>query len=104
MAIGAFDAVQFDEIDFVVRKLIALVDLMTRLSADLTFLAVLRWNLGLLDNIAGGRLRRVALVLLGGGEFSLQLRNLALELFKVLLQIGASCARLRRCNGHNAIG
>src|ERR1019366_9973405 len=50
MAIGAFDAVQFDEIDFVVRKGFPLVKLMIQLSANFSFLAVLRGIFGFLDH------------------------------------------------------
>jgi hypothetical protein len=77
---------------------------MTWLAAAFSLLAVLWLFFGLFDDVAGGRLRRVGGVFLGGRKFRLQLRNAGVELFKPLLQIGASCARLRPSNGHNAIG
>lgn len=60
MTIGTFDAVQVDEIDFVVGKRFTLMKLMPWLCADLAFLAVFGWSFRFLDKIAGGRLGRVA--------------------------------------------
>lgn len=104
MAIGTFEAVQFDEIDFIVRKRFAQVKLMIRLATDFSIRAILRWFLGGLDQIAGGRLGSVARILLGGGKFRLHLGQPSSEFRKLLFQRVASCARLRPCNGHDAIG
>ena len=102
VAIGTFEATKVDKLDRVLSKRGSLVFRMSRLSAAFALAAVLGLGFGLLDNVAGRRLRRIGRVFLGGGQFRLQLHNSNLELVQLLLQNGASCARVRPCNRHNA--
>ena len=104
VAVRALEAMKIGVVDLVVGKERPLVLGVTGLPAAFSLLAVLWLVLGYLDDVAGGRLRRVGGVFLGGSEFRLQLGNAGAELFKALLQLGASCARLRPCDGHNPIG
>src|SRR5260370_1003395 len=104
VAVRAFDAMKIGILNLVIGKERPLVTRMAWLPAAFSFLAVLWLVFGLLDDVAGGGLRRVGGVLLGSREFRLQLRNAGVKWFKPLLQLGASCARLRPCDVHNAIG
>ena len=90
-------------IDLIGRQERPLVTRVLGLSAAFAFFPVRRFVLGFFDDVARRRLGGVGGVLFGCCEFRLQLRNLGLELFKLLFQNGASCARVRPCGRHDAI-
>jgi hypothetical protein len=60
VAIRAFDTVEFGVLDLVVVKRRSFVKRMARLSAAFPFAAVFGLFFGLLDDIAGRRLGRIA--------------------------------------------
>ena len=82
----------------------AVVCLMAHLTATLALAAVLRLVLGLLDDITGGRLGRGRGILGGDRQLGAQAGDLRIALGDLLLQGGASCARLHPCGHHDGTG
>jgi hypothetical protein len=104
-AVGAvIECVGMGVVDLFRRERRTVVRFMAHLRATLSFAAVRRLVLGLLDDITGGRLGRSRGVLAGDRQVRSQLGDLRIAAGDLLLQFGASCARLHPCGHHDRTG